>query len=225
MVGERKFGLVLDEVEADGVFSGYASLFGRVDLGKDVVEKGAFAASLKARGAAGIRMLFQHDPAEPIGVWSEIREDARGLFVRGRLTKDVARAREVLSLMRGGALDGLSIGFRAVRAKSDPRSGVRRIMEADLWEISVVTFPMLPDARIDTVKGRRRRLPTMREFESWLTRDAGLTRGEARCVIARGFASLVGARDAAPDGRLADRLREATRMMTTPKTRTWETTR
>ncbi len=84
MSGERKFvGLVLDEVEPDGVFSGYASLFGAVDLGKDVVEKGAFAASLKARGAAGIRMLFQHDPAEPIGVWTEIREDARGLFVRG----------------------------------------------------------------------------------------------------------------------------------------------
>ncbi len=224
MIGERKFvGLTLDEVEADGVFSGYASLFGAVDLGKDLVEKGAFAASLKARGAAGIRMLFQHDPAEPIGVWTEIREDQRGLFVRGRLAKDVARAREVLSLMRTRALDGLSIGFRTVRAKSDPRSGVRRILEADLWEISVVTFPMLPDARIEHVKGRR--LPTTREFESWLTRDAGLTRGEARCVIARGFATLLRGRDAAPGRRLTDRIREATRMMTTPKTRTWEITR
>ncbi len=213
LAGERKFvALALDGVEADGVFSGYASLFGRVDLGKDIVEKGAFAASLKARGAAGIRMLFQHDPAEPIGVWTDIREDERGLFVRGRLTRDVARAREVLSLMRGGALDGLSIGFRAVRSKSDPRSGVRRILEADLWEISVVTFPMLPDARIDTVKGRRR-LPTVREFESWLTRDAGLTRGEARSVIAKGFASLVRGREAVPEERLAGRIREATRMM------------
>jgi HK97 family phage prohead protease len=226
MICERKFvGLVLDAVEPDGVFSGYASLFGAVDLGKDVVDKGAFAASLKARGAAGIRMLFQHDPAEPIGVWTDIREDARGLFVRGRLTKEVARAREVLSLMRGGALDGLSIGFRAVKAKNDPKSGVRRILEADLWEISVVTFPMLPDARIDTVKGRGRRLPTTREFESWLTRDAGLTRGEARAVITRGFASLVRGRDAAPNTEegLAGRIREATRMMT--KTRMWETTR
>jgi len=218
MINERKFvALTLDEVEPDGVFSGYASLFGRVDLGKDVVEKGAFAASLKARGAGGIRMLYQHDPAEPIGVWSEIREDARGLFVRGRLTKDVARAREVLSLMRGGALDGLSIGFRAVRAKSDPKAGVRRILEADLWEISVVTFPMLPDARIETVKGSghpgRGRLPTVREFECWLTRDARLTRGEARTVIAKGFATLLRGRDAAPDDGLAGRIREATRMM------------
>jgi len=215
MINERKFvGLVLDEVEPDGVFSGYASLFGRVDLGKDVVEKGAFAASLKARGPGGIRMLYQHDPAEPIGVWSEIREDARGLFVRGRLTKDVARAREVLSLMRGGALDGLSIGFRAVRAKSDPKAGVRRILEADLWEISVVTFPMLPDARIENVKGRRR-LPTIREFECWLTRDARLTRGEARTVIAKGFATLLRGRDAGPQNGLAGRIREATRMMMT----------
>jgi len=213
MIGERKFvGLTLDAVEEDGVFSGYASLFGRVDLGKDVVEKGAFAASLKARGAGGIRMLFQHDPAEPIGVWTDIREDARGLFVRGRLAKDVVRAREVLSLMRGGALDGLSIGFRAVKARKDASGGVRRILEADLWEISVVTFPMLPDARINSVKGRRR-LPTVREFESWLTRDAGLTRGEARRVIARGFADLVRWRDAAPEDGLAGKIREATRMM------------
>ncbi len=160
---ERKFvDLVLDKVEPDGTFSGYASLFGKVDLGKDVVERGAFSASLRARGAAGIRMLYQHDPNQPIGAWTEIREDARGLFVRGRLTREVARAREVLSLMRAGALDGLSIGFRAVRARRDAAGGVRRILEADLWEISVVTFPMLPGARVEAVKGRRtRRLPTL----------------------------------------------------------------
>ena len=221
---ERKFtNVALDDVEPDGSFSGYASLFGRVDLGRDVVERGAFSRSLAERGAAGVRMLFQHDPNQPIGAWTEIREDGRGLFVRGRLTPGVAKSREVLELMRGGALDGLSIGFRAVRAKSDPRSGVRRIMEADLWEISVVTFPMLPDARIDMVKGRRR-LPTTREFESWLTRDAGLTRGEARCVIAKGFATLLRGRDAAPGDCLTDRIRDATRMMT-PMIKTRESRR
>lgn len=153
---ERKFvDVVLDRVEPDGAFRGYASLFGEVDLGRDAVERGAFAASLARRGAAGIRMLYQHDPAEPIGTWTELREDRRGLFVRGRLATDVARAREVLSLMRAGALDGLSIGFRTVRARRDAATGVRRILEADLWEISVVTFPMLPGARIEAVKGRR----------------------------------------------------------------------
>jgi HK97 family phage prohead protease len=196
---ERKFvDLVLDDVAADGTFSGYASLFGRVDLGRDVVEKGAFAKSLKTRGAAGIRMLFQHDPNEPIGVWTELSEDERGLFVRGRLAAGVARAREVLSLMKGGALDGLSIGFRAVRARTDQASGVRRILEADLWEISVVTFPMQPGARVEKVKAFPGfgGLPSVREFERWLTRDAGLTRSEARAVIVKGFANLKRERDA-----------------------------
>ena len=159
----KRLDLAVSAVEPDGSFSGYASLFDKVDLGKDVVERGAFAASLRMRGAAGIRMLYQHDPNEPIGAWTEIREDARGLFVRGRLTREVARAREVLSLMRAGALDGLSIGFRAVRARRDAGSGVRRILEADLWEISVVTFPMLPGARVEAVKGRRPRRPAAPE--------------------------------------------------------------
>lgn len=154
---ERKFvGVTIAGVEADGVFDGYASLFGKVDLGRDVVEAGAFAASLARRGAAGVRMLYQHDPAIPIGTWSEIREDARGLYVRGRLALEAPRAREVHALMREGALDGLSIGFRAVRARTDAKTGIRRIIEVDLWEISVVTFPMLPEARIGAVKARRR---------------------------------------------------------------------
>lgn len=202
----------LGDLGVGGTFSGYASLFGRVDLGKDIVERGAFAKSLRTRGAGGIRMLFQHDPNEPIGVWTEIREDDRGLFVRGRLTTDVARARDVLNLMRGGALDGLSIGFRAVKARNDSASGVRRILEADLWEISVVTFPMLPGARIDSIKGRaRRRLPTTREFERWLVRDAGLARSEARTVIVKGFASLLRERDAArnPSELLTETIRRA----------------
>ena len=149
---ERKFAAGELDVAADGTFSGYASLFGEADLSRDMVMPGAFLGSLGKRGAAGIRMLFQHDPAAPIGVWQEVREDARGLFVRGRLTTEVARAREVLALMRAGAIDGLSIGFRTVRGRTDAKTGVRRLLEVDLWEISVVTFPMLPAARISAVK-------------------------------------------------------------------------
>ena len=147
--------LSLSKLSGDGSFSGYASLFGEVDLAKDRIERGAFAASLAERGAAGVRMLYQHDPAEPIGSWKIIREDARGLYVEGLLSPGVARAREVHALMKTGALDGLSIGFRTVRAKRDPATGVRRILEADLWEISVVTFPMLPSARVSNVKNAR----------------------------------------------------------------------
>ncbi len=97
----------------------------------------------------------QHDPAEPIGRWHTIREDERGLYVEGVLSPGVARAREVLQLMKSGALDGLSIGFQTVRSRTDRGSGVRRILEADLWEISIVTFPMLPSARVSNVKNAR----------------------------------------------------------------------
>ena len=153
---EVKFAPVdLKSVEADGTFSGYASLFGEVDLGDDLVMPGAFRASLAARGAQGVKLLFQHDPNEPIGIWLDLHEDGRGLFARGRLMPEVTRAREVLSLMRAGALDGLSIGFRTVKGRTDPATGVRRLDQIDLWEISVVTFPMLPEARVSAVKRRQ----------------------------------------------------------------------
>jgi len=137
---------------AAGVIEGYASVFEVVDSGGDMVLAGAFARSLMKRGAAGVKMLWQHQAAEPIGVWSSIVEDARGLKVSGRLDLSVARAREALSLMRDGAIDGLSIGFRTLRATTDKSSGVRRLHEVDLWEISIVTFPMLQQARVDAVK-------------------------------------------------------------------------
>jgi hypothetical protein len=186
----------IERVGLDGTFSGYASIFGERDLGNDVVMPGAFARSLVQRGASGVRMLFQHDPDEPIGVWTAIEEDARGLHVVGRLTRSVERGREIHELMRAGAIDGLSIGFRTVRATASKSAGVRQILEADLWEISVVTFPMQPGARIDAVKFAGR-LPTTRQFERLLTREAGLTRSEARTVIAKGFAQLPRMRDAA----------------------------
>lgn len=139
-------------IAPDGSFAGYASLFRIPDLGKDVVEPGAFRDSLLRRGAAGVRLLWQHDPAEPLGRWLSLVEDSRGLFVRGRLSLAVARAREIHALMLDGAIDGLSIGFRPEKARTEPRSGLRRLERVDLWEISIVTFPMLPQARIGAVK-------------------------------------------------------------------------
>lgn len=203
-------------VYEDGTFEGYASLFDAEDMGRDVVMRGAFAESLRAKGAAGIKMLFQHDPAEPIGVWEEIREDAKGLYVRGRLMTAVAKAREVLSLMRVGALDGLSIGFKAQRTQRDARNGVRRILKLDLWEISVVTFPMLPQARVSAVKMSpfRESVPTERAFERWLTQEAGLTRSEARALMRDGLGGLKALRSgqvlAGEDAAIAARLRRAT---------------
>jgi Escherichia/Staphylococcus phage prohead protease len=130
-----------------GDFSGYASLFGMTDQGGDRVMPGAFAASLSRRGAGAVRMLFQHDPKEPVGVWDRIEEDAKGLYVEGRLVADISRSDNLRKLIRAGAIDGLSIGFRTVRATKGV-NGVRRLWRIDLWEVSIVTFPMLDAARI-----------------------------------------------------------------------------
>lgn len=148
---ERKF-VKFDAVSevADGVeISGYASFFGDVDQGNDVVVKGAYAASLAALKDAkrGVKMLWQHDPAQPIGVWDTVREDARGLFVKGRILSSVAKGREAIALIEAGAMDGLSIGYRTVKASKNTK-GQRLLQELELWEVSLVTFPMLPSARV-----------------------------------------------------------------------------
>lgn len=130
-----------------GVFEGYASLFGVPDLSGDIVEPGAFTDSLAKRGASGIRLLWQHNPGDPLGVWLSFTEDAWGLKVRGRLSLEAQRARDVHALLKTGAVDGLSIGFRTERARRET-SGMRRIFRLDLWEVSIVTFPMAPGARV-----------------------------------------------------------------------------
>lgn len=128
---------------------GYASLFGARDQGGDVVQPGAYGASLAAMAAAGrqVKMLWQHDPAQPIGIWDEVREDASGLYVRGRLLTEVEKGREAAALLSAGAIDGLSIGYRVKRAEKDA-AGRRMLHEIELWEVSLVTFPMLPEARV-----------------------------------------------------------------------------
>ncbi len=131
------------------VISGHASLFGAQDQGGDVVQRGAYGASLArlAKAGHGVKMLWQHDPAQPIGVWDEVREDERGLFVKGRLLLEVQAAREAHVLLQAGAIDGLSIGYRTIRAEK-AAGGQRLLHEIELWEVSLVTFPMLPQARV-----------------------------------------------------------------------------
>lgn len=132
-------------IDPEGRFAGYASLFNRLDSGGDVVMPGAFTRSLGKRRDR-IRLLFQHDPKEPVGTWDSIAEDARGLFVTGRLVPGVPRAEALKRLIGQGALDGLSIGFRTVKATRE--GGQRKLWQIDLFEISIVTFPMMEDARI-----------------------------------------------------------------------------
>ena len=131
---------------------GYASLFWTRDLNDDATAAGAFSATLARSGAAGVKMLFQHEAAEPVGVWDEIAEDSRGLFVRGRILTVTPQGRLVAALVKAGALDGLSIGFRTVKARPDETGRLRVLTEVELWEVSIVTFPMLPQARIESVR-------------------------------------------------------------------------
>jgi len=130
---------------------GYASLWGVADLNGDVVAAGAFGSSLAAGGAGGVRMLHQHEGRSPVGVWDEVREDDRGLWVRGRIMDWSAEGRFAQALATAGALDGLSIGFRSRRARREGR--LRVLVEVDLWEVSLVTFPMLPGARFGVRSG------------------------------------------------------------------------
>jgi HK97 family phage prohead protease len=139
----------------DGTVEGYASLFGELDQARDMVMPGAFEASLRRRGVRRVPMLFQHDPSEPVGVWLELREDIHGLYARGRLIPEVVRARELLALLTAGTADGLSIGFRTVKGRIDPKTRIRKLEAIDLWEISIVTFPLLPGARVRAVKEAR----------------------------------------------------------------------
>lgn len=137
-------------IDAEGRFAGYASVFERLDEAGDIVLRGAFRRSLRRRGHERIRMLFQHDPKEPVGTWDAIAEDGFGLWVEGRLTDGVPRADALRRLIERRAVDGLSIGFRTVKAMREPGTGHRRLSEIDLWEISIVTFPMMDAARIAT---------------------------------------------------------------------------
>ncbi|QYX56700.1 HK97 family phage prohead protease [Roseovarius sp. SCSIO 43702] len=168
---ERKFCTFGDSLGvAEGTrIEGYASFFGCEDQGGDIVEPGAYARSLKALFDSGrqVKMLWQHDPAQPIGVWDEVREDARGLYVKGRLLDSVARAREAAALIAANAIDGLSIGYRTVRATKNDK-GRRLLKELELWEVSLVTFPMLPSARIGA-KGDTLDATDLRELAAAIT--------------------------------------------------------
>ncbi|MEM7667626.1 MAG: HK97 family phage prohead protease [Pseudomonadota bacterium] len=132
-----------------GRIDGYASLFGEPDQQGDVVMPGAFRLSLDRLAAASrkVKFLWQHDPTTPIGVWNHVAEDEKGLVVSGEILTRVARGADALALMKAGAIDGLSIGYRTVKAEPNPATGGRNLHEIDLWEVSLVTFPMLPTAR------------------------------------------------------------------------------
>jgi uncharacterized protein len=188
---------------ASGEIEGYASRFGEVDQGGDTVQPGAYAKSLKSMAADDrrVKMLWQHNPDLPIGVWDEVREDDTGLWVKGRVLTDLAKGREVVTLLKQGAIDGLSIGYRTISAKTNS-DGTRTLAELELWEVSLVTFPMQSTARVTSVKAfedfQAGRTATLkRDVEDYL-RDAGFSITEAKAGASALAGKIVAMRDAGP---------------------------
>ena len=183
--------------EEDGNFSGYASIFGNKDLGNDIVQRGAFLKSLGKKRPKQIKMLFQHKTDEPIGIYKKITEDENGLYVEGQLALGTQRGREVHELMKMGAIDGLSIGYKmdSDGYEWNNRGDKRKLKEIDLMEISAVTFPMNPKARIRKVKGTE---ITIREWEEVLREVAGLSRTESK-IAAKAVIKALGQRDVEED--------------------------
>lgn len=185
----------------EGTIEGYGSVFGDLDSYADIVSKGAFKRTLRESKSAGRMpaMLWQHNQDQPIGVWTDMYEDERGLVVKGQLA-DTQLGREAHTLMKMGALSGLSIGYRTVKYKMDNESGVRTLQDVDLFEVSPVTFPALDSARVSAVKSAED-IKTEREFEEFL-RDAGFSRTVAKAIVAGGYKAAFPQRDA--DGGLDD---------------------
>lgn len=150
----RAYALQIKAAGDDGSVEGYGSVFGVRDNYDDVIAKGAFMASLKAHKSAGTMpaMLWQHDASQPIGIWTDMVEDEKGLRIVGKLALDTTKGKEAHALLKMGALNGLSIGFMSKQWAYDRDTEVRTLTEIDLWEVSLVTFPANEKARITGVK-------------------------------------------------------------------------
>lgn len=180
------------EPDAEGRFEGYASVFNKLDHGLDTVIPGAFAESLKERKP---KMLWQHDTNQIIGAWDVVSEDSKGLFVKGRLFTDLPRGKEALTLLKEGELDSMSIGYRTVESSEEGRA--RNLEKVDLFEVSLVTFPMNESATVTAVKAAATH--DIREFERALRDVFGLSQSEAKALLADGFTGLQARRDVVAD--------------------------
>lgn len=190
----RDFDLSVKAVDDDGLFSGYGSVFGEVDSYREVVAPGAFSESLAQIAAKGrpVPVLWQHRSGEPIGVYTGLSEDSRGLKVEGQLVLEVSRAKEAHALMKAGAVSGLSIGYYVREDSWDEKERIRTLKKVDLVEVSLVTFPANDDARVDTIKSKLAHgsLPTLPEFEQ-LLREAGFSKSQSAVVANRGLKHLL----------------------------------
>lgn len=205
--------LELKDVGEKGEFEGHGSVFNNEDSYGDVVVPGAFQKSLEEHRQAGTlpAMLWQHDPAQPIGTYSEMREDAKGLYVKGQLLLDIPQARAVHAMLKARAIRGLSIGF--VTRGWEWKEDVRIVKDVDLWEVSLVTFPANKAAGVDDVKNSHAIPETERELEAYLREVGKMSKSEAKACVSGIRASILERRDASDE--LGKTLGAATRLLKT----------
>lgn len=191
----------LKAADEQGLIEGYGAVFSNVDLGGDVILPGAFAKSLaRIKAKTGtLPMLWHHKGDEPIGVWTDLSEDKKGLRVRGRLVMETQKAREAFALVKAGALSGLSIGYSNTISSRDAKTGVRSIKETTLDEISLATLPMNPEARVTGLKAADI-IRTERDFENALRDVLGFSKTKARAITASGFKTAASRWDAEATG-------------------------
>lgn len=194
---ERKL-IALDEVElkfvdgrANATFAGYGAVFNNVDKGGDIILPGAFSETLKAR-PRGVKMYYNHDKRMPIGKYSVLSEDSKGLYVEGELTPGHSLAKDVEAGMRHGTIDGLSIGYRIPSGGAQKDGRVRRLIKLDLAEVSVVSEPMNDQARIalDSIKSDLEGINTITDLEDFLREAGGFSKSAAMALISRTKALL-----------------------------------
>lgn len=179
-------GFEIKDISASGTFAGYGSVYGVIDQGDDIVAPGCFAESLLDSAAKGIMpaMLWQHRAGEPCGAYTAMKEDATGLYVEGKLALKTQRGAEAYELMQMKAISGLSIGFMTRDDSFDQKTGVRTIKKGDLWEVSLVTFPMNDSARVSAVKSIEE-ITDFKSAERYLRESGSLSRSEATALVAR----------------------------------------
>lgn len=207
----KAFPFEVKETAETGEFSGYLSVFGNADSYREVVMPGAFAQTLAEWNSKGRLppVLWQHRTAEPIGPFTKMQEDTKGLYVEGRLLlNDIQRAKEAHALMRAKVIGGMSIGFETIGEEIDKVNRLRNLTKVKLWEGSIVTFPANEEAQVQAVKSALGigGLPTLKEFEGFL-REAGFSKTQAAAVASRGLGYLLRSEsDKAESDQLAELL-------------------
>jgi HK97 family phage prohead protease len=164
-------------------FSGYGAVFDNIDLGNDVIKQGAFSGTLKDMMP---KLCYQHDMAQPLGVFTQAKEDAYGLYVEGKMPKDNSQCKDVASLIKCGAIDSMSIGYGISKASYDENTNIRSLNELKLYEVSFVTLPMNPKAKITAFKSEDgAEIKSIRDIENILKNQGGFSAKESKTLISK----------------------------------------